>query len=428
MKKKLFDRFLRDRVHGHESKLDIDALWLAIEPELQKKKRRRLLFLWWLFPLSGILFLYFNPCQQNTAQSTGGLVNGGAAKTSALASTDLYAITKTIANSNLDVNKTVAKQARLDQSQVSAQNVKELSLSQLAMATAQLPKNVTLIQEKISSSSLQTNISLLKNASVVDKIPPLNNQLPMLLSCYSPNLITVTQKSNWQPFIAGRFTTGLISQQHIESSGENTNLIALRNATETPMEFYKGNISVGINYKNRWTAQSGLSYLQLTDRFDNSQILRLNDSLQNGIISYTVTDLGDTLKAYGNIPFTKVLQKDQRFYNHYSWFELPITLGHQWQYNRMIWGVEATASLPFGLRKEGILQLTEQTQAQLNDIDIRLGRVQTSFGGYLGFVAPNRCVYTLGVQSQKTTLIWKNPQIIQDQRLTGISLQIKMPF
>ncbi|MFT4973723.1 MAG: hypothetical protein ACI9JY_002933, partial [Saprospiraceae bacterium] len=75
MKWRKFDKKVNDELSGHQSEVDIDALWGALEPEVDainaEKKKRRRAGLWWFFGgflLIGVgaMILFFN---QNEAVS-----------------------------------------------------------------------------------------------------------------------------------------------------------------------------------------------------------------------------------------------------------------------------------------------------------------------------------------------------------------------
>lgn len=60
MENKDFDKNIKGLFDGFAPEVDTDELWENVEPHLDKKKKRRFLFVWFFFGLAGISWLFFS--------------------------------------------------------------------------------------------------------------------------------------------------------------------------------------------------------------------------------------------------------------------------------------------------------------------------------------------------------------------------------
>ncbi|MBK8566209.1 MAG: hypothetical protein IPN76_23420 [Saprospiraceae bacterium] len=447
MKWPLFENKIRKALLSHQSEVDVDAIWAAIEPgvdAINRRKKRRFMLFWLLLPLlvaHGIgFYIYLNDgtyenkatTALNTIASTNNKVvdksalnapknpietqqtqEGSSHKTGqsshnggALTTTENQGLNAKAGNP-IFLNKKGKKPSYKTATATSDQPKRNANLGPAAAPASpiaeQAPNTGRWQTEYPGPNAAEAPIA---GQNTVNAMPTTTAQrlleaVPTLpfepLSAIAPKLPALPPTALEQPletpplrkrdFRLTAAVLGSISfldRKMTATDSAYTTLLDLRERSERQLEAVQAGIRIGVEHRSGLGFSTGLNYAQLNEVYRYKSI---KDSIEtvNGIQYYYLNFENDTIPVYGDIQLERRTTHRKEFYNKYRLIEVPLLVSWRHEGHQFSFGAQAGAFVNLRMAATGrVLQSATQ------DVDISSGglyRTNIGLSYYLGLTA-----------------------------------------
>lgn len=433
MKWRKFDKKVNNELSGHQSEVDIDALWGAIEPEVdainsEKKKRRRGAF-WWFF--GGLLLLgmvaaglffskndaadiaHLNTKNQTVEKTTNTDFDENEIATpientvNKVSKNEVKVADLNTENATADIEqKVISKPENLNQNKKTT--FEEIDLN--GKTEVLIAENQVALKEKVEQATVENPNSILADnsqLSVDDKNQlfslPINSMENIEGKTSDLTRTTLTKeekqatekeirearaeaeakKSAEKKFNAAISFYGGVSlaNRNLLSDGDSTNaeLAQLRQNTEKSLE----TIQLGFlfNWQHEKTGlelTSGINYTQINEKFEYRNNQMTVDSIQ-GVEAFYRNVNGDTIAIMGMIPQTTTATIHKRHYNKYRMIDVPLLLGYRREFGNFSIGAQAGVFVNLNLQTSGRFFANETEDIDIDNEEIFKTNVGLSY-------------------------------------------------
>ncbi len=434
------DKILKSKVDQHPSKMDVEAFWGALEPRLEKPKKRRRIFIWWLLPMVGLIafaiwMLNHNGSNQtdigdglltqqeniNPSNKVEKISNSKESNSLILSennniqndpSSQLQRNTKEI-KSELESNNNVVNQkldTRVNSGQTDLVNRDRINAKQ----NPNHLHNHALVNESKLFNNTSSNISSIdqrttfKISNLSSLALNLNTQADVLDLSHRismSELIEKNEESSSLPGVKGISVyggAGMIQRELIDLGVDTLgSLLANRNGSETTLE------SLNAGFEFRWYHPSGLNlfggleYIRINERFVNSYTF---DSIrfEEEYIIGNKTVNGVTSDLYGSASVLTVYQVDQTRYNAHNFIDLRLGMAYDKSFGKF--GLGLSSSIQYNLRSwSSFTMFDEQKNLFTNGGDVQVFKNRNGLSLNLGA--------TLRYQLSDSWNLWFSPEI-----------------
>lgn len=402
MNKDFFYTWHKRTLQKHTEEVDIDAIWAAIEPQVdavnvERKRRRGFLFFLSLACIgiiaAGFFSLFVNKAPVNTqhisnssntiARTTkegthidaniskhliepvqNGTPTAAATKhttstaTNTLSSQSILSPSLKLKDDSIQENvwrssrKNSSPKVHLATPYLPAQDV-DLGVSVLTLSNS---ANSNKIAETNSTSltlenHIRQEVDLPLALPVITQVNPLliedNDELPA-------KKVMVNKKAPFE-FSMGLYTGLAVVQKRLstKSDSDAENLLQLRQETERNLELWNNGIKAKIKHQSGIHFSVGLQYARLAEQLNYDADHVVEDSIANQIIGYSNSLLGDRNPIYGYAPNNTEYDVVYDFYNYYHFLEIPVSIGYQKQFKDWNFGLRTTYVQNISLATKG---------------------------------------------------------------------------
>ncbi|MCC6723409.1 MAG: hypothetical protein IT258_02785, partial [Saprospiraceae bacterium] len=336
MKWPLFENKIRKSLRSHQSEVDADAIWAAIEPQvdaMNRRKKRRFILFWFLLPgllLSGMVFYVFyeNNLGLNTVEKS---VNTDASIENAMPAQAVLNNKKSVSGTALDEDCEDANTATSNQEgEITAAQKTVINTSvfkrKLAVTHGRNQLKGTLNSDiliagngsQASQATLNEPIAEQPQTAVVPS--PLAGSFNQLLLPYPPIApfaantaepkakavaqtveMTPLRKRDFQWTGAVQASISFLDREMAATDSSFTALLDLRERYERQLEAVQVGIRFGLEHRSGLSLNTGLNYAQLNEVYKNNYTVTTVDTMVYGIQYYYVNFEEDTIPVYGDI-------------------------------------------------------------------------------------------------------------------------------
>lgn len=427
MKWPLFENKIRKSLHSHQSEVDADAIWAAIEPQvdvINRRKKRRFILFWFLFPMllaSGSAFYFsqadiigknkveipanavvsvnnkerenpvFNPNNNAIKLLQGGESNGD--KTGLSANIDNAIIAEQKQKNNTKTtqstafsNKTIrplhtATKAIADQSAnstnpgptgleatIAEQTTKEQAIMAIAMPT----ETEMRMLEAVPYLPCET---LATNGPKLPALQPMALELPMEMPALRKRDFRLTAA-----------VLGGISFLDREMTADSAffSLLDLRERTERELEAVQAGIRLGVEHRSGFGFSTGLNYAQLNEVYSNNSSVTNLDTVYD-IQYFYINFENDTIPVYGDIELERRTTQRKEIYNKYRLIEVPLLASWRHEGHQFSFGAQAGAFVNLRMIAKGKVMKTTTEDVDISSGDIYRTNIGLSY--YFGLTA-----------------------------------------
>lgn len=430
MNRDFFYNWHKSVLKKHTSEVDVDAIWAAIEPEvdgINVERKRRRGFFFFLFGLSMVIL--------------------------GVGYMSLFA--PTISPTQVNLKKSISNTSLSDKEGIEIDNN---SIADIQSAKAAIEKNATysnntppqtnsstLFPSKISSSSKKVNDAIIQEKTRRNGTPNATSEVRISPSNYitRTNTVESISQNKFSNSIGGELNLGsaakgelaleqerllavdaishtsllpMIAEEEkplpaseiiipkenpfqfsvsiysgigfankslsIKVGHEADEILLLRNATEKSLEVLNNGIKVGLSHKSGFNASLGFQYARVAERFQyDTRFLEL-DSIPNQVIGYSNNLLGTQNVITGYAPNNTIHDLEYDFYNNYHFLEIPISIGYQKRIKSWNIGLRASYLQNISLRTKGrVLDSSFEVVNATDENDLFESRLSASFEG-----------------------------------------------
>ena len=426
MKWSLFKNKVKDDLSAHRSEVEVDALWSAIEPQVDAinhaKRKKRRGFIWLLFAgvlLAGGTAGYFFLGNTNDIENVI-VENHFKEKNDEINNKNLaeekpkekITETSTIENKTTEINeqlivsenKTV-RQSNLTDKGSGAERIKNKTG---IIAENKLNKNnegindfekkeIVLTNDFINAISENDAETFLKNKPKkinqrtkvfsVPYLPAKKLELPDVLPpsikvSESKGAANVLAEENTEP--GGlpekplkqkkiQFSVGLnggISYADRNLGGRATDsigLLGLREIYEKQLETSHLGVQFAVEHKSGLSFTTGLQYTRMVELYERNEVVEVVDSIF-GVAYYAVLPNNDTTAVMGVVPHTTISTLEKRYYNKYRMLDIPLLVGYRRVMNDWSLGAQAGVFANISINTEGRVLKNEIGEEELKEI------------------------------------------------------------
>jgi len=368
---------MNKNIRNHQSALDINEIWAAIEPQVdiinaqRKKRKRKPAFIYWLtgaILLIGListgLFLFGEHIQHNetsieqlpkqnnsiavpavTSEKTDEVVNQEAILSMTEKEAPKQATSTTVnrvseEKSNVEKAITIEKKPAIILPSAPA-STKSISVVTEDLITTTQPSNVIQPKEKVTPASANLaskNIMASLTELPIRKVglnapstalPELNFSIKNNKSLLPPPIYVE------RPTLSIEFQTGISATvRTLSSTGDREldTLLNLRNTFEQSLEALHANLLVNAHFPSGFYVSSGVAFTQISEVYNNNstQSEIITDSM--GIQKRIINLIGDTIDVIGPVETTVTTTFTKKFYNTYRMIDIPIFVGYQYDF------------------------------------------------------------------------------------------------
>jgi hypothetical protein len=409
MKWPKFEQLINKRLSKRQAEVDVDALWAAIEPEvdaINRKKRRGLG--WWWFPIgSGLLAAgllawssYGASLQPKVSalpillegKDYAGLTEGNAQVQAAGAGTSRFESAKNGEQANAATRMEQLADELTDKAHAEEQrDHKKEYVAQIARpATLAKRESVNKEQQTGNDPSARTEAAILTNPPLpaeltvaegaVAALPTLSLSVVRQAEdqvyfqedsiAAAPPLIKPRQQFHFSVAVQGGAGMTQMKRSARSDIDESIALLELRNQRESLLEHTQAGLFFNLRHHSGLQLSSGLHYTQINERYDYQRSESVVIDSVYGPKTLFVNLYNEVDTIYGIVPIEEVTTHTKRYHNRHQLFEIPILLGYQRTVaHRLRLGVQAGGFLNISMRSEGRI-------ARLPDSDIAINEAQ----------------------------------------------------
>lgn len=427
MKWPLFENKIKDELSSHRSEVDIDALWSAIEPEvdaLNQSKRKRPFVIFW-FLLAGVLMLgggiggYYFLNNDKTTEKTIIAGNNSEEKTIEEKHDQNLNTNKATNNTQEEKEETVkiidnqsavntAKNSLINNNKLKneknqtiekknadtpkSNDSKNLKNNQKTIANNDSHFEISEIQE--NDKTAETNISetipkektaylipIKKLGTLAIPLFKIQTTTPQLDIQDLKNELAGDATSPTPPdekrhpmdkkdfrFAIGAF--GGISYANRSLSmndGTANDLLKLRESSEKQLETTHAGLQFSLRHRSGFELATGLQYTRMVERFNYNENITELDSI-DGVLYYAVNPNNDTLAIMGTVPHTTITDIRKEYYNKYTMFDIPVFVGYFKEKDEWSFGAQAGVFANISLKTEGQFLNSATTSTDIKDL------------------------------------------------------------
>lgn len=350
MSKNWFEQNMNKKLSGTAEDFDLDANWKAIQVKRSKKKRR-VLYLWFVLPAmlillaGGRLYLSFDhkfPMNQETISSKPLPLASGSFKSEntgeKFARTSPNEVKGNTEANSVSGIQTIENDVKTDSrkhSKKSHQNTEIDQTRQIPKAPLNPPIDDLHLKKKNTEMTVtgnepalaetgfgsNTDLTILPLESKLSLLPEssIEVEIPLFDAEIESKKPTISTPGYW---IGANAIYGL---QTINRSGPE-DLYADRQKEEEALDMIQAGFELGIKLNKHFSLQTGLNYIQFTDKrtYENTEVYALIDS--NFLVSKLLKADGSMQDIYGVAEIPYVREINETSYNRYRHMEIPVIL------------------------------------------------------------------------------------------------------
>lgn len=365
---------MNKHIKNHQSALDINEIWAAIEPQVDiinaQRKKRKPRFIYWLTGavlliglISTAFFLFGETIQDNGTSNeqlpkqhhslTAPIViiektNEVAKQVSAVSTTDIVAPKQgtTIPNIVREENSTLEEKTINKKVETILPTAPATTKSESVALSDVIPTNLatTVIQpaKRINptstvpgSKSIMTSVTQLPRTDIGLKAP--TTDLPKL------NFSIKNNKSQLplplyveRPTLSIEFQTGISAvNRTLNSTGLDDGLDTLRNLRNTfekSLEALHANLLINAHFPSGFYVSSGVAFTQISEVYDNNSTQTTTVIDPMGIQKRIINITGDTIDVIGPVETIVTSTFTKKYYNTYRMIDIPFFIGYQYDF------------------------------------------------------------------------------------------------
>ena len=416
MKWPLFENKIKDDLSAHRSEVDVDALWSAIEPEVdainksRKKKRRGILWFWLaggllLISSAAFLFLKNNENEKtaivkNEAIANGNLNNSGEKQAvlkkendtelntnkedNVLNNSNKNDFTQKLNNENSgpknNFNKNKKQSFKKVENKISDNHFAKNENASVNVfnnnnnvltdgkENAEFSKNKN--GENYLPDNFDENIEVLSAVKNMEKILLLpisliqneQNVLAKINTIFKKRAIaennkkTIEQIESIPPSNRKKLKYSIALNGGISyanrSLSGNDTLIALRENTERQQETSHLGLQMTAQHESGFSVSTGLQYTRMVELYERNGTVVTEDSI-DGIALLYVNPNNDTIPVMGRVPHKTTYVLKKKYFNKYTLFDVPVIIGYTSKKGDWEYGAQAGVFANISLKTEG---------------------------------------------------------------------------
>ena len=410
MNRDFFYNWHKTTLKKHTTEVDVDAIWAAIEPEvdvINAERKRRKGFFFFLFGLC-ILILgvgYMGMFAPNLVPNS----------------------TRITQTSNINPTPTDKEGTHIDNHSIAESPSAIAANSNYAPATkittdktstsTLLPSKITSSSKKVNDAIIQENIRRYSTPNTSSKVylspstfasktniveSRLENKLPTSDDSDSPTSITqdnevleqerllaistidnkrirpvekldesslpaaeiiLPKRKAFQLSLSLYSGIGFVNKTlSIKDNQEGDQILLLRNATEKSLELLNNGIKLGVQHKSGLNGSIGFQYARVAERFQYDTRFLQRDSVASQVTGLSNNLLGDRNTIIGYAPNNTLHDLEYDFFNNYHFLEIPISIGYQ----------KRVSSWDVGLRVSYIQNVSLRTKGRVLDSEFEV--------------------------------------------------------
>ena len=156
----------------------------------------------------------------------------------------------------------------------------------------------------------------------------------------------------------------------LELNGDTSllNYVNLRSDQETSLELLRYDLLVGYKFENNLSVHSGLSWSQLTEKFEIEQ------TIEKQILVDTITQIlvykdSTTSSIQGMVEGTEITKTKERYYNRYQSLDIPIQFGYENVLSHSKWGYYGSLAALINLQFKKSGYITDPYTSEISAIN-----------------------------------------------------------
>lgn len=356
------DRHIQQQIHTHQSDVDAEAIWEAVQPKPKKKR-----FLWWYWPVGigsvlaiVVAVLLFNKTTNNNPIDNTTAMNTPIHKAEAIIDTTCFIehkeqsiITTKKQKPNTTTQKAKSSSAKKQTNTAKQKHHKQHAKGANITTKSSLNKTHSPIAQQQTTSPLKATNNTITNTQNQQLNPIANtntiNDLDTLataqnvatLSFYpyrqndqqilNPTKPLTTAKQTTSPWAIQVSTAVYHIQKEWRNDSDSMALVLndLREATESLKEATSIEIGLSRFFKKHWQVQAGLNYTQINSQFKHNNTWADYDSM-------------GTLE--------RITTHTQQINNSIRQWNIPVSLAYIHQ--KGAWQMYAQAGLQFNIQQK----------------------------------------------------------------------------
>jgi hypothetical protein len=406
---------IKSALYGHQSEVDVDALWSAIEPGVdainRRKKRKGLIWFWILgAALAGLGGYYYQRTHINQGQPQSQVgsfaqvenLNAEAQATRLEAKQDKAQVSTTDIGSPTPERQEIPADNPFPQHPTRKPEFftkkqldspialagKEKETSAVTPRTADDSSPIT-----IHPSATQPDDAGLPQPGLEEKLPQRPLSLFDLPQADVAVLNSIGHETVPPPFHrhntwgAAMYLQGSISFVERGLSVKDTysyDLLKSRQKTERELEAYQVGLGFTLQHRSGLNFSTGLNYTQINEQFRFNDMVVKVDTVYD--IKYLVVNLNDdTVAVYGEVPIETKTTYQKEYYNRYRMFDLPFLVGYRHEGHEFSVGAQAGVFVNLSLATKGQFLKTPTEAADIDRAGIFKSNIGWSY--YFGLTA-----------------------------------------
>lgn len=384
-----FEKHIAKKVNEYPSELDTESLWNTLESDLEKKKKRRILFIFWrLFPIVAIgsLGLFVFQLTQNQSIAT----EISAAENTKSSNQELNPPIE-----NISKNKNTSSVEEANSTDIpepfKIQN-KAPDLQATDIKNENTPNQTAVLIEQNIFRNNQTN-SIFKNNNTQDKrtkdlgkIASLNLTKVDFIEkennlSTKKNLRKINPTKNWSLYLTPTFGVYYTDRKITQKNDPGAALRDLRNSSEKSLETLSIGVGIELKNKNNFFLISGIHFNQITELFNNQSSEFTTEDIEI-VTEINYFSNGDREEIMGTYEQQQETISITKVYNTIRWAE--INVGGGYYFSKKRWTVGASAGLLWGtmLNAEGKILDAENNMVEIKNQNSDIYRNQPGLGAF----------------------------------------------
>ena len=454
-----FEQYAREHLSGHEVRVDTDALWAEVYPQIKPEKGNRKI-LWFFLAglfigLAGFGVFYFNkntntteitapdslkatndikpavspnPIGEKETMATAAIVETEANQENT--TTDVITSTTTKEATIINLNHPNAKTANGQSkgiksvtdnptySAVKTTDAKAKSIEESGATTNDLPAgnpakdvdNSSVLKRNFKSASRlpllfpkTLEVNSLRDVDITPFTPKLK---PMLAGDILAKKDNKKKKSTPDIFRDMKFGIGLysgISQSNSDLEIKNesaTDFLLARTVAEKQLETIHFGLNAMVQTEKNLYLRTGVEYTRVASLFSRNATIETMDTTQ-GIVEYVISALtGDTIDVIeGDVIVTRTTSYNKKSYNYFHLVDVPVILGFNFTDSENPWvlGVEAGIYANVFIKNKGDIPLDDGSFYDIGDDPQKWYKTNIGISPFVGINAAYNISYNLQI-------------------------------
>lgn len=388
------EKYLRDLLGDGTEDLDMEALWDAVEPRLDKKKKRRGIIFWFLgtgllFSFLGITFTIWYQTKETASHSTS-TINQQHTENNFLEKDDLN--TSSIENENnikdknnrvedngvdlstdkkttvmldyendeskplssLLVNKYDINFYNLNQGNISNSNHSEEIIETITSSYME-ENNTEAVKEELNSNEKDSVIERVGNQKeeeikddLVDKEEKEKEKKKTTTKKKKTSKKKRKKRKKWSPYFYTSASLAYPARMLSSRNGEGIELLDIKREYEKSLESYQFAMNFkSIHKKNNLILNIGVNYENITERLKYQEEI-VETEMQTVTESIIVDAQGNLIaQESGVVEITTITKRDVSIYNYYRFVNLQLGVGYRIEQRKF--NIEYEAGLDFNV-------------------------------------------------------------------------------